>query len=356
MSLKAVSGIMLMLLIMSMIALVFYTRSVKASESIYIRADGSIDPPTAPISSFDNLTYVLTGPISESTIFLQRSNIIFDGNKNSIASGFESGLILSAISNVSILNTTISGTHPRFGGNGDGIVISYSSNVTISNVHITGYAIVVSNSTNVKVHDSELTYGATGISISSSLFINIYKNNITSQNCVSLSSSSFNIISENNILPVGIVGSGWSSVNIYNSSFNTFFRNDIGAGDNKGVSLVLSSNNTFYENNITSASFNVLSLSSSSDNKFYHNNFMDILYPNEIIDSVNRWDDGYPSGGNYWSDYAGVDLYSGQYQNEGGIDGIGDIVYSLNDNNNDNFPLTRSFEHYLQEAPFSHFT
>jgi PKD repeat protein len=55
---------------------------------------------------------------------------------------------------------------------------------------------------------------------------------------------------------------------------------------------------------------------------------------------VNVWDDGYPSGGNYWSGYAGVDLYSGPYQNQTGSDGIGDTPYVVGVNNQDHYPLT----------------
>jgi len=51
------------------------------------------------------------------------------------------------------------------------------------------------------------------------------------------------------------------------------------------------------------------------------------------------WDDDYPSGGNYWSGIAYVDLYSGRYQNESGGDGIGDTFYAINGNDQDRFPL-----------------
>ncbi|MCJ7423045.1 hypothetical protein MUP01_02090, partial [Candidatus Bathyarchaeota archaeon] len=54
---------------------------------------------------------------------------------------------------------------------------------------------------------------------------------------------------------------------------------------------------------------------------------------------ANVWDDGYPSGGNYWSDYAGLDLYRGAYQNESGSDGIGDVPYNIDASNNDHYPL-----------------
>jgi hypothetical protein len=60
--------------------------------------------------------------------------------------------------------------------------------------------------------------------------------------------------------------------------------------------------------------------------------------PNEP--SLSR-DDGYPSGGNYWSSYNGTDVYSGPYQNETGSDGIGDTSYIINENNRDNYPFVR---------------
>lgn len=46
--------------------------------------------------------------------------------------------------------------------------------------------------------------------------------------------------------------------------------------------------------------------------------------------------------GNYWSDYSGVDLCTGPYQNltEGiGSDGIGDTNYPIDGSNVDNYPL-----------------
>jgi hypothetical protein len=58
---------------------------------------------------------------------------------------------------------------------------------------------------------------------------------------------------------------------------------------------------------------------------------------------VNVWDDGYPSGGNYWSDYNGVDLYRGPFQNETGSDGIGDFPYTIGANNQDNYPIMKPY-------------
>ena len=55
--------------------------------------------------------------------------------------------------------------------------------------------------------------------------------------------------------------------------------------------------------------------------------------------SANIWNNGYPSGGNHWSDYTGIDIYSGPYQNETGSDGKGDAPYSIDVNNVDHYPL-----------------
>jgi len=77
----------------------------------------------------------------------------------------------------------------------------------------------------------------------------------------------------------------------------------------------------------------------SSNNSVFHNNFIDNAVQVYSSASTNVWDNGYPSGGNYWSDYNGTDLYSGVYQNEPGSDGIGDTPYVIDENNVDNYPL-----------------
>jgi len=63
----------------------------------------------------------------------------------------------------------------------------------------------------------------------------------------------------------------------------------------------------------------------------------------ELWDSRNIWDNGYPSGGNYWSNYNGTDLYSGPCQNVTGSDGIGDTPYVIDANNQDNYPLMKPY-------------
>jgi parallel beta-helix repeat protein len=81
----------------------------------------------------------------------------------------------------------------------------------------------------------------------------------------------------------------------------------------------------------------------SMGNKIFHNNFTgnrrDVV---PDLFSVNYYDAGYPSGGNYWSKYTGQDKYSGPYQNETGSDGIGDTPYKFfapDPGGQDNYPL-----------------
>ncbi|UCE15827.1 MAG: hypothetical protein JSV12_08200, partial [Candidatus Bathyarchaeota archaeon] len=92
-------------------------------------------------------------------------------------------------------------------------------------------------------------------------------------------------------------------------------------------------------NNITN-NHNGIWLWLSSNNTIYHNNLVDNTEQVYSYNSTNVWDDGYPSGGNYWSNYTGVDLYNGLYQNETGSDGIGDTPHIIDTSNQDNYPFT----------------
>jgi parallel beta-helix repeat protein len=80
-----------------------------------------------------------------------------------------------------------------------------------------------------------------------------------------------------------------------------------------------------------------------SDNFFFHNNFINNTYPFIYKVYGSTWDDGYPSGGNYWSRYNGSDVYSGVFQNETGADGIGDTQYPINAYDADRYPLMQPY-------------
>ncbi|OGD45312.1 hypothetical protein A3K79_06710 [Candidatus Bathyarchaeota archaeon RBG_13_46_16b] len=132
---------------------------------------------------------------------------------------------------------------------------------------------------------------------------------------------------------------------IYLSQLNhcSIIRNDI--TDNLvGILLYGSSNNKIAENNLEANSGNGISLTSSSNNTIIHNNIINNTNQVYSYQSIgNKWDDSYPSGGNYWSDYTGVDLYGGPYQNESGSDGLGDNPHAVDEENIDLYPLFAPF-------------
>ena len=102
-----------------------------------------------------------------------------------------------------------------------------------------------------------------------------------------------------------------------------------------GVQLFSSSGNTVSLNKIANNNNRGVDLQYSSDNKFYHNNFIDNTQQVTTDGSSNVWDDGYPSGGNYWSDY------EDRYPNAKELDdsGIWDTPYAIDENNQDNYSL-----------------
>src|SRR4030067_1592105 len=106
---RVLTTIMFVSLLLSMLTFAFNTQSVKASGTIYIRADGSIDPPTAPIATTDNVTYTFTGNIYDE-IVVKRDNTIIDGMGHTVEgteAGDSKGIDLTERSNVTIENTTI---------------------------------------------------------------------------------------------------------------------------------------------------------------------------------------------------------------------------------------------------------
>ena len=109
---STVSKIMLLLLLSGLMvfAFEFNVKPAKAwTGTVYIRADGRIDPPDAPIKRDGNF-YTLTGNITSSAdgIVVERDNIMIDGAGYTLrGSGDLVGFNLTSVSNVIIRNTNI---------------------------------------------------------------------------------------------------------------------------------------------------------------------------------------------------------------------------------------------------------
>ena len=144
----------------------------------------------------------------------------------------------------------------------------------------------------------------------------------------------------NNVVSGNTISNSTFGINLILAAFsNTIAGNNV---SNNGLSILISDhsdNNTVINNHVSSNDYGIL-LFSSNNTKVYHNNFINNADQVLISQSYNTtWDDSYPSGGNYWSDYSGIDFYSGPYQNETTSDGIGDTPYVIDMDNQDNYPL-----------------
>lgn len=152
---RIVSGIMFTLLLMGILTLTFKIQPVKAIGIIYIRADGSIDPPDAPISTFDNVTYTLTGNITSDTdgIVIERDNITLEGAGYSVLGNW------------------------GFSGN-SGLKISKRSNLTISNVRVENFSIgiLLDTSMGIELMENKVSSNVIGIWIKYSAYCTLFHN------------------------------------------------------------------------------------------------------------------------------------------------------------------------------------
>ena len=113
--------------------------------------------------------------------------------------------------------------------------------------------------------------------------------------------------------------------------------------DNTNTTAIIggTANMTFYGNYLINE-YTALSMEKVDDALIYHNNFENFTVGTTLQTLVNvSFNASYPVGGNYWSNYTGVDHYSGSGQNLPGPDGIGDTPYIINATLKDNYPLMK---------------
>ena len=145
MKIKAVSGTLLTLLLVGMLTLAFNVQPAKAEPGIIcIKADGSVEPDTAPISSVDNVTYTFTDNIFYGRIVVMRDNIVVDGAGYTVrGTGSVTGIDLSRRNNITLKNVEVTNFD-------DGICLYSSSNNTLAGntVRNNEYGIILGSSSN----------------------------------------------------------------------------------------------------------------------------------------------------------------------------------------------------------------
>jgi len=286
--------IMFVVVLLSIYVMFTFKFNIQPAEvhgKIFIRSDGSVVPSTAPIKREGDV-YVFTDDIINNSIVVEKSNVEIDGAGHKLQG-------------LGILN-------------GTGFDLKNVKGVTIKRVkirefywgvhmYLCSYCVLLKN---------EMCNNAYGISLN-------WSNN--------------SIITRNQVM--NNKGGGIYLVNSLNFSVK---KNTVTFNSCYGIRLASSHNCTVVENSVANNKGTCIYLVLSNNNIIRHNNFVNNTkaYVEEKAHN-NVWDDGYPSGGNYWSDYTGVDVKSGHCQNEAGKDGIGDTPYIINENNVDRYPLIK---------------
>ena len=243
-------------------------------------------------------TTVIDGNGIDTVVLIEQTNYVTITGftiRNSAAENDTAGIELRDVENCNVTGNIIT-------NNRNGIYLHNSLNCVISINHITNnsrYGIWLTDSDDNMMHGNEITENSEGVSMLRSLDNVIHGNEIT----------------ENFI----------------------------------GIQMEYSHFNVMHDNNITKNDCGIEILDYSKDNVIYHNNFVDntrsVYDRAEFEISVNIWDNNYPYGGNYWSNFTGNDTYWGSDQNAQGSDMIIDkpyVIYEQNDERNeDKYPFVK---------------
>jgi parallel beta-helix repeat protein len=236
------------LLLVSVLSFAFNIQPVEAASStIYIRADGLVEP-TTPMIQRNGDVYTLAGNIKVALdndgIVVEKDNVMLDG------AGY-------TIKGEKLLS------YPR------GICLSGRSNVTVENVSVYSFShgVFLNNSLRNKVVGNNLTSNSEGIHLYRSSNNDVFSNNIESNGkSVTLYYSSSNTIAANDIIDNS------DGVLLVDSANCSIIGNNFAACNHDGICLVTSSNNGITKNNIAVNVANGIRLDSSSNNIISENN------------------------------------------------------------------------------------
>ncbi len=317
--------------------------SGEGGNTLYVDDDGTADytniQDAIDDASNGDTVFVYNGTYYENVVVNKSVNLIGEDRNNTIIDGGGSGdvVYVSAdyvnISGLTIRNCSgstyysggvvISSSYNKIGNcnisdnNQHGIVLlNNTKNNTIVNTKSTNnwYGIFLNGSHNNTIYNCDLSHNFNGT------LIDQFSNNNTFHYC--------NIYS--NIMD-GIA---------LLSSDNKIHHCNIYSNNDDGIESYYSSNNTISHCNISNNFYGIRwqFYLSSNNNTLYHNNFINNTY--QAYDAgLNTWDNGYPSGGNYWSDFD--EPTEGAYDNNS--DGIVDSPYNIpGDGNQDRYPFIDS--------------
>lgn len=238
---------------------------------IYIRIDGSIDPPTAPISTIDNVTYTLTDDIINASIMIERDDVSIDGANHSVQGpGLGSGIALSGRNNVTIKNFEIRDFYRGFYA-----VNSQNNSIIRNNITNNAYGIFLGGSGNIIIENSFTNDGLFVYYSYAGAPVNIVHNNtVNGKPLIYLENvSGYEVADAGQVILVGCSNITVENLDTYNSTVGVelyrtnnsqVMNNNIMSNSQYGICLFESSNNNDVSaNSITGSDVGIYSDSSS---------------------------------------------------------------------------------------------
>jgi parallel beta-helix repeat protein len=345
-SVKQISAVAAALVLVAFLTLAFDCRLAGAEPRTWIvDDDGPADFHTIGeainASSSGDEIFVLNGTYYENVVVNKAVRLVGEDRIAVVIDGNGTTPLTITASNASVSGFTMRGgtqTYPT-----SGIYVERADYCSITNniakdnvygIHLWGGA------DNNTVSGNIVTNNSNGIFLDGAAGNNVSGNNIAGnfvRGILLFGGGSFsNSIFGNNITS-NVDGVGLDHVRDNCVWGNNIENNEVGIGGR------VARCNRIYRNNITANTYGI-SMGVTYENTFYHNNFINNERHADLGWTWNQtWDDGYPSGGNYWNDCEGVDLYHGSYQNETGSDGIADTPYIIDADNRDNYPLMKPY-------------
>jgi parallel beta-helix repeat protein len=314
-------------------------------------------------SAVDGDTILVTiGIYYENVVVNKTVSLVGEDSSTTIIDGNETGHVIDVVSdNVNITNFTV-----RRGGNtmfpylDAGISLNNVKGCKISSNNITDngcFGVHLLNSDQNTISGNNLTRNAMyAIDLTTS------HNNTISSNAAIFNANigiGMHVSSQENIIMGNMIISNIYGIDAAHVSENVISGNYLANNSEIGIWIQdYAVNNTVIGNNVTGshycikiqeqANYNIISqnnigrndygfyIVSSTQNSIHHNNVLSNSQQTYVaLGSINMWDNGYSSGGNYWSDYNGTD------NNQ---DGIGDTPYVIDANNTDHYPLMGTFQ------------
>jgi parallel beta-helix repeat protein len=207
--------------------------------------------------------------------------------------------------------------------------------------------IQVNSSGRAEIRYTNISYAKYAVYLQTSWY-----NNVT--NCIIADISEgihFQSLSNNNTIEHNTIRrSALNGIGLVSSHDNVVKENLISDSSGYGIQSLLSSRNAYEGNTLLRNNNYGVRLFTSSDNILFHNNFVNNSFGSyQTYDNSNDndWNDNYPSGGNYWSDYSPTcaDYHDGVAtpQTTGSPDGICDNERPIDTDSIDYYPLVEPY-------------